>query len=89
MKHYSNKLLALLMLVAVLLNGCSSDDPEVERVESPSTLVTAESQIEWSKGDLQGFIQQAGIDMDLDAIKHNVTIYHVTYNTTYKGISII
>ena len=91
MKHYSNKLLALIVLVAIVLSSCnSSDDPEVDSaVATPSTLVTADAQITWGKGDLRGFIANAGIDIDSDAIQYDVIIYHITYKTIYKGDSII
>ena len=91
MKHYSNKLLALILLAATVLSSCNtSDDPEVDSaVATPSTLVTADAQITWGKGDLKGFISKAGIDIDSDAIQYDVTIYHITYKTIYKGDSII
>ncbi|WP_258097534.1 alpha/beta hydrolase family protein [Marinoscillum pacificum] len=91
MKHYSNKLLALIVLVTIVLSSCNtSDDPEVDSaVATPSTLVSADAQITWRSGDLRGFMNQAGIDIDLDAIQYDVTIYHITYKTIYKGDSII
>jgi len=91
MKHYSNKLLALILLAAMVLSSCSSSDElEVEvPASTPNTLVSADAQITWRSGDLRGFMTQAGIDIDLDAIQYDVTIYHITYKTIYKGDSIV
>ncbi|HCX22140.1 MAG TPA: hypothetical protein DHN29_09515 [Cytophagales bacterium] len=90
MKHYSNKLLALLMLGAVLLNGCSSENPEMEKPDtSPKTLVSSEAKLTWSSGDLKSFMSQSGVNIDVSALLYNVTIYHVTYKTIYKGDSIV
>ena len=90
MKHYSNKLLALLMLGAVLLNGCSSENPEMEKPDtSPKTLVSSEAKLTWSSGALKSFMSQSGVNIDVSALLYNVTIYHVTYKTIYKGDSIV
>lgn len=91
MKYYSNKLLALIVLASGVLASCSSsDEPEIDiPVQTPKTLVTAEAKITWTDGDLRGFMSQGGIDIDREAIKYDVTIYHITYKTIYKGDSIV
>ncbi len=89
MKYSIVKVLTGLALGAVLLNACSSDDPEKQsEVASPKTLVEASEPLTWSVGELQGFLTQSGLAIDLDAILYDVSVYQITYKTDYKGDSI-
>ncbi|MEQ8582931.1 MAG: lipase family protein [Marinoscillum sp.] len=79
------------LLMLMLISGCRDEEvtPEEEQVETtPLTLVEATRIFSRPAGDLRAFISLSGLDVDVDLMVHDVTLYKITYKTDYKGDSI-
>lgn len=82
-----------LPILAIIFTACNGDNdgvnpqPDVPEA-SPKTLVESVRIFQRPVGDLKGFISVSGLDVDVDLLVHNVTMYDVIYNTMYKGESI-
>lgn len=77
--------------ILMLLGSCKDEDvtPKEEKVEaSPQTLVEATRIFSRPAGDLRAFISLSGLDVDVNLMVHDVTLYKITYKTDYKGDSI-
>ncbi len=83
-----NYLLYLLLLLSLGLTSCQNDDDEGP-VVSYTNLTEANLFLTRSAGELQTFIEAAGIDIPTNKLIYDVEIYKVKYETTYKGQSII
>lgn len=87
------KLLSLLFSLCVLflLFRCGSDDPApITSPEEPQFefFIKAEQTQTHSRQSLQVLALLAGIGDFISLLKHDVTVYKITYATTYKGESI-
>lgn len=76
----------LLLAAIVFFSSCNSDDSDEIVIDIDQTiLVSYEEVFTWSKGELKGRLSLSGLDLPLDEIQYDVTIYDVEYLTTYKG----
>lgn len=76
------RLLSVIFLVASLF-GCGNEEDTLDR---ESTLLRSSEEIHtWSRGEIQVALGISQLDVPLEAVKSNVTIHNVIYETTYKG----
>lgn len=74
---------ALILIVQVAVSACSDNDPTPPAAQS--NLVEATLIDTKTASEIQQLIQLTGRNIDPSIFKHNVRLYRVTYNTTYKG----
>jgi len=79
----------LMIGLVITFSSCNSNnDPAPAKDESPLTLVQSTRVFKRQAGDLRGLISASGLNVDVDRMQYNVTMYKVNYNTDYKGDSV-
>lgn len=86
MKIYLNRLsIVFLFLSLVFISSCSEDD----KTPKPAVLVESTFFQTRTSSELKTYINASSLDFDVSALKYDVDIFKVKYNTTYKGDEII
>lgn len=85
--RYFSILQCLLLATGLAVTSCSDDDPLPP--EEPKALVDATLVYTITAAQIQMVAQLSGLDADAGKFVNDVDIYTVTYNTEYKGASIV
>jgi predicted esterase len=87
-----SKLLPVLCLFLSMLfvySSCSEESPGPQPPEDEKVLVDATLVYTITSTQVKLVAQLAGIDLAIDEFVHDVDIYKVTYNTSYKGGNVV
>ena len=74
------------VVVAIILVGCHKDE-EVKL--APAVLVNFTKTQQYAVGELRSFLGLSGFNVSTSSLQYNVSLYTVTYNTTFKGQKVI
>jgi pimeloyl-ACP methyl ester carboxylesterase len=88
MKH-NTRILSYLIISLLVISGCKKDETVVvEPIAGADLFVSATSSGSYTKAQIQGFAQAAGLSAYNSYIKYDVEYFKFIYKTTYKGSKI-
>jgi pimeloyl-ACP methyl ester carboxylesterase len=76
-----------ILFLSSTISSCDSDSPEPEIV--PEVLVDADMIASKSKEDIASFVKTTGLPFPASEIKYDVSVYRITYKTTFKDAAIV
>ena len=82
LKLTSGSLLASLLLFTI---SCNTDPEPSPQPNLEARLTGSTLKITRPAGDLKGQLTQSGLDLPVEAIAYDASMYSVEYTTTYKG----
>lgn len=86
MEKFRGILLVPALGVLLFFSACEGNDDGIEEpANTPATLVQSTEVFTRPAGDLRGFISISGLDVDLEALVYDVTLFKIEYTTSYKG----
>jgi hypothetical protein len=90
-KIYRSLLLSLFLFFGIiylfLLTGCSDEEPEPPK--EPDYLVSYDVVLNRTKAEIDILIAFAGLEELSDFMEYDITVYSITYKTTYLGQEIV
>jgi len=87
--RYLRIIQCLLLAAGLMLTSCNDDKVDPLPQEEPKTLVDATLVATISAAQIQLVAQLSGLNIDVSKFIADVDVYKVTYNTEYKGTSVV
>lgn len=82
-----NKLLIIGIVALLFITSCG-DDTEVQKEKVNPTLVSFTKKTQYQYGDLKGYINISGLDVDVSQLIYAVDVHEMTYNTDFENDSL-
>ena len=85
MKQIKEFFIPVILLGMILVVGCGTDTEVTPTPEFESRLISNERLLKRPASEITNLLGVSTLDIPLDRLVYDVTMYRVNYSTTYKG----